>query len=132
MCYETQIKFFFFAFGIIVGIAQFFVNCRENVCFNFYLCCTFVSYFAMKFKIIFSIRFFLYNSFDFQCLPSLNNFSINQLDVRVPMVFSDFNLKVIKNNMNNNEINGISNVNGMQSTMKRLKMIKYFKNKLKV
>ena len=34
--------------------------------------------------------------------------------------------------MNNNEINGISNVNGIQSTMKRLKMIKYFKNKLKV
>ena len=123
---------FFFAFGIIVGIAQFFVDCREYVCFNFYWCCTFASYFAMEFKIIFSIRFFLYNSFDFQCLPSLNNFSINQLDVRVPMVFSDFNLKVIKNNMNNNEINGISNVNGMQSTMKRLKMIKYFKNKLKV
>ena len=85
----------------------------------------------MKFKIIFSIRFFLYNSFDFQCLLSLNNFSINQLDVRVHMVFSYFNLKVIKNNMNN-EINGISNVNGIQSTMKRLKMIKYFKNKLKV
>ena len=36
-----------------------------------------ISYFPMKFKFIFSIQFFLYNSFYFQCLLSQNTVNVN-------------------------------------------------------
>ena len=79
----------------------------------------------MKFKIIFSIQFFLYNSLNFQDLLSQNNFFIDQLVVKVSMVLSYFISinGLLKNNMNSNVINVISNKKG-------LKMIQYFKNKL--
>ena len=67
-----------------------------------------ISYFSMKFKIIFSIKFFLYDILNFQWLLSQNNFLINQLGVSVLMVFSYFNSG---NGMNSNQINVISNNN---------------------
>ena len=55
-----------------------------------------ISYFALKFKFIFSIQFFLYNSFYFQCLLSQNTVNVNfqclLSQITVPMVFSSFNL----------------------------------------
>ena len=47
--------------------------------------------FAMKFKIIFSNWFFLYNSFNFPWILSQNSFLINQFGVSVPKIFSYFN-----------------------------------------
>ena len=55
-----------------------------------------ISYFVMKFKFIFSIQFFLYNSFYFQCLFSQNTVNVNfqcfLSQITVPMQFSSFNL----------------------------------------
>ena len=55
-----------------------------------------ISYFTMKFKFIFSIQFFLYNSFYFQCLFSQNTVNVNfhcfLSQITVPMEFSSFNL----------------------------------------
>ena len=61
-------------FAIIVGIVQFMVQGKLYACFNFTGVAPLILYFAMKFKIIFSTRFFLYDSFNFQCLPSQDKF----------------------------------------------------------
>ena len=54
-----------------------------------------IFYIDMNFKIIFSIQFFLYNCFYFQCLISQNTGNVNiqclLSQITVPMVFSSFN-----------------------------------------
>ena len=54
-----------------------------------------ISYIDMNFKIIFSIQFFLYNCFYFQCLRSQNTVNVNfqclLSQITVPIVFSSFN-----------------------------------------
>ena len=54
-----------------------------------------ISYFALKFKFIFSIQFILCDNFYFQCLLSQNTVNVNfhclPFQITVPMVFSSFN-----------------------------------------
>ena len=56
-----------------------------------------ISYFVLKFKLIFLIHFFLFISFYFQHLLSQNTVNVNfqclLSQITVPMVFSSFNLK---------------------------------------
>ena len=77
--------------GLLWVLFNFLLMVRNLFVFFFTGVAPLVSYFAMKFKIIFSIQFFLCNSFNFQCSLSQNNFLINQLGVSVSMVFSYFN-----------------------------------------
>ena len=68
--------------GLLWVLLNFFLRVRNKFVLIFTSVAPLISYFAMKSKFIFSVQFFMYNSFYFQRLLS---------QITVPMVFSSFN-----------------------------------------
>ena len=84
-----------FFLGLLWVLLNFLLRVRNMFNLIFTGVAPLISYFALKFKFILSIQFFLYNSFYFQCLLSQNTVNVNfhclPSQITVPMVFSSFN-----------------------------------------
>ena len=84
-----------FFLGLLWVLINFLLRVRNMFNLIFTGVAPLISYFALKFKIIFSIQFFLYNSFYFQCLLSQNTVNVNfhclLSQITAPVVFSSFN-----------------------------------------
>ena len=82
--------------GLLWVLLSFLLSVRNMFNLIFTGVAPLISYFALKFKFIFSIQFFLYNSFYFQCLFSQNTVNVNFQDllsqITVPKIFSSFKL----------------------------------------
>ena len=84
-----------FSLGLLWVLLIFLLRVRNVFNLIFTGVAPLILYFALKLKLIFSIQFFLCNSFYFQYLLSQNTVNVNfhclPSQITVPMVFSSFN-----------------------------------------
>ena len=80
---------------LFLGLLQVLLRVRNWLNLIFTGVAPLISNIYMNFKTIFSIQFFLYNCFYFQCLFSQNTVNVNfqclLSQITVPMAFSSFN-----------------------------------------
>ena len=84
-----------FFLGLLWVLFNFLLRVRNMFSLSFTGVAPLISCFALKFRFILSMQFFLCNSFYFQCLLSQNTVNVNfhclLSQITTPMVFSSFN-----------------------------------------